>query len=362
MFDFIPVPVYTFIYYQTMLIVSIMVLLHSLVYDIKDRRSLNFFSILGIFIMIILILYIGLRPLSGRYFGDTGTYAQGYRLMKAGKLDIKSDYLFNYYMLLCSKIMAIKDFFLLTAFLYVLPCYLFSKKHFKKYWFFCFFMLIGSFSYWSYGVNGVRNGLGTSIFILGLCYYDKKKWMYFLFFLSFFIHASLFIPIIAFMVSGIYKNPKIYLYIWLFAIPLSLAGGGIWQSLFFGLGFDDRTSGYATGEQVEGSFSASGFRWDFVFYSAFGIVAGAYFIFKKYVRDTFYIHLFGTYTIANAFWILVITANYSNRFAYLSWFLMAPVIAYPMMKFKLWKDQYKTMGIIIWMYFIFTYLMYMKTV
>lgn len=362
MFDFIPTASYTFIYYQFMLVVSIMILMHSLVYDIKDRQSINFFSIIGIFFALILILYVGYRPVSGRYFGDTGTYAQGYQLMRGGKVKINSDYVFNYYMLICSLFLTVKDFFLLTAILYIVPCYVFSKKYFRRYWFFSFFMFIGSFSYWAYGVNGIRNGLGTSLFILGLCYYDKKNWMYFFFLLALFTHASLIIPIAGFVISGIYKNPKIYLYIWLFAIPLSLAGGSVWQSLFFGLGFDNRTAGYATGDQVEGSFSASGFRWDFVFYSGFGILAGLYFIFKKQINDTFYIHLFGTYTIANAFWILVITANYSNRFAYLSWFLMAPVIAYPMMRFQLWKDQYKTMGVIIWLYFMFTYLMYIKTV
>ncbi|MNK78079.1 hypothetical protein D3C87_976980 [compost metagenome] len=360
MFDFIPLSSYTFIYYQTMLIASLLVLLHSLIFDVRDRKSLDFFSTFGGLLLILLVLYIGFRPISGRYFGDTGTYAQGYSLMKAGKAEITNDYVFNYFMLLCSKIMPVKHFFFLCAILYLLPCYVFSKKYFKKYWFFSFFMLIGSFSFWAYGVNGIRNGLGTSLFLFALCYYKKKMWMYALFILSFLTHSSLIIPLAAFIISGIYKNPKIYLYIWLFAIPLSLAGGSVWQSLFFGLGLEDRTAGYATGEQVEGSFSASGFRWDFVFYSSFGIMAGIYFIFKKKITDVFYTHLFGTYTIANAFWILVITANYSNRFAYLSWFLMAPVIAYPMLRYKLWDDHYKTMGVVIWIYFMFTYLMYMK--
>ena len=38
------------------------------------------------------------------------------------------------------------------------------------------------------------------------------------------------------------------------------------------------------------------------------------------------------YLTANAFWILVIRSSFSNRFAYLSWFLMAIIIFYPFFK------------------------------
>lgn len=276
---------------------------------------------------------------------------------------IEHDYVFNYFMLFCSQIMTYEYFFLLVDVIYILPCYWFSKIYFRRYWFFSFFMLVGSFSFWSYGTNGIRNGLATSLFILGLCFYNKNKLkMYAVFLLSFLTHSSVVIPIAAFVVSGLYKKPKVYLYIWLSAIPLSLAGGGFWESLFSKIGFEDRTGGYLTGgEEFQQQFSQTGFRWDFLFYSAFGVVAGWYFIFKKNVTDNFYIHLFGIYTIANAFWILVIRANFSNRFAYLSWFLMAPVIAYPMFKYKIWKDQYKVFGVIVLAYYMFTFLMFLKT-
>ena len=88
--------------------------------------------------------------------------------------------------------------------------------------------------------------------------------------------------------------------------------------------------------------------------------AGWYFIFKKKIEDKFYTHLFGTYMIANAFWILVIRANFSNRFAYLSWFMMGAVIAYPMLKYKMWPDQHKILTITIFIYFMFTYLLYFR--
>ena len=174
-------------------------------------------------------------------------------------------------------------------------------------------------------------------------------------------HKTLFLPILAYLATYFYNNPKFYFKGWLMCIPLSLVLGGVWISLFSSLGFaDDRLSGYLSSSSEEGTFSATGFRWDFLFYSSFGIISGYYYIFVKKISDRFYNHLYGIFTIANAFWVLVITANYSNRFAYLSWFMMAPIISYPMFRYKIWKDQYKTFGIILMLYYLFTYLMFLK--
>ena len=102
-------------------------------------------------------------------------------------------------------------------------------------------------------------------------------------------------------------------------------------------------------------FSQTGFRWDFLIYSASAVYIGWFFIFKKKITDPLYIHIFGVYCITNAFWILVITAAFSNRFAYLSWFLMPVVFAYPMFRYKIWDNQYKTFSVILLLYFMFTF-------
>src|SRR5690606_7412581 len=123
----------------------------------------------------------------------------------------------------------------------------------------------------------------------------------------------------------------------------SLAGGSFWGSFFESWGFfEERAQGYLVGNEANmEQFSQTGFRWDFLIYSSVAIMAGYYYIFIKKLEDRFYIHLFGIYAIANAFWVLVIEAAFSNRFAYLSWFLMAPVMIYPLCKYELVKNQYK---------------------
>ncbi len=131
--------------------------------------------------------------------------------------------------------------------------------------------------------------------------------------------------------------------------------GSLWIALFTSLGFgDDRLADYLTPEDAN---VGNSFRWDFLFHSAFAVVAGWYFIYKKKFEDKFYFQLLNTYLICNGFWILVIRADFSNRFAYLSWFMMALVIIYPFLKQNFFKNQHLLIGKIILVYFAFTYFM-----
>jgi hypothetical protein len=174
-------------------------------------------------------------------------------------------------------------------------------------------------------------------------------------------HKSVIIPIAAFTLTFLYNRPQAYLLGYGMAILLSLALGPWWEGFFAGLGLteDDRFSGYLLTDASEEDFSHVGFRWDFLIYSLWPIVMGYYYIFKKNYRDPFYLQLFNTYVVANAFWVMVIRANYSNRFAYLSWFMMSWVIIYPLLKEKLFPRQNAVIAYTLVAYFGFTYLMFL---
>lgn len=338
--------------------------LQSNVKKIDDVDTVKMMTFLGYFLLITVLLYMGTRPISF-VFGDMINYADGFQKLQLNpNVEIGQDYIFWYFTKLCAQIIDARDYFFLIALIYIIPNYFFVKKYFKEYWYIPLLMIFGSFSFWPYGTNGLRNGMATSVFIGALCLYDRNKWlMYGLMALSYGIHNSLMIPIGAFIVSGLYKNPKVYLYIWLAAIPLSIVGGSAWESFFGSLGLgDERVNKYMTGAAgAETTFSSTGFRWDFVLYSGFAVFAGYYYIIKRGFQDKFYTHLWGTYMIANAFWILVIRASFSNRFAYLSWFLMAVVIAYPIFKVKFWDEHYKMVGRIFFAYYLFTYIMFLRS-
>ena len=65
----------------------------------------------------------------------------------------------------------------------------------------------------------------------------------------------------------------------------------------------------------------------------------------------------GTYIYSNAVWVLLIRLPFTNRFAYLSWFLYAIVLAYPLFKFHLWRNQGQKVAMIMMAHVSFTFLM-----
>tara|TARA_B110000046_G_C13025697_1_gene413929 strand:+ start:7150 stop:8238 length:1089 start_codon:yes stop_codon:yes gene_type:complete len=360
MFDWIPLEYYTPIFYniEFVIILILVMKLFSKGYVIQKpnkKEYAPFFLLIGV------VLYMGLRPISGAYFTDMWSYNKDFQHYASGGLiKNKIDLGWNMFMKFCSTIMTAKMFFLVCAILYVAPLYKAAKNWLGWDKYLLFFMFMASFSFWAYGTNGIRNGIATSLFVLGISYTNKRIFQYAIITLSFFVHASTIIPISAFILSIFYKNPKHYLMGWFFCIPLSLAFGGLFENLFASLGFQNDRLYYLTeGNINNNNFAYTGFRWDFLIYSASAVFAGYYFIIRKKFKDKIYIQLFNIYVMANAFWILVIRANFSNRFAYLSWFLMAVVIFYPFLKAKFFKNQNKVLAYVILGFFSFTYFMFL---
>ncbi|TXD56690.1 EpsG family protein [Polaribacter sp. IC066] len=356
MFDFIPVIYYTPIYYILMLLVVLRTFLFTQYNKLNTSRAFVFQRNLGLFIFIFTLLYMGLRPISG-VFVDMTTYNKIFeRYASGGQYDRSGDLLFHVFTKISSGIMTANFYFFICSVLYVVPLYMVCKKWFSKNWVYAFLLLITAFTFWNYGTNGIRNGMAGSIFLLAISR-DKKVYQLLLIITAVSFHQSMILPAVAFLVSSFINKPKIMIAIWFVSILLSLVAGGLFEVFFAGLGFDDDRVSYLTDKVVEGRFSSTGFRWDFLLYSATAIFAGWYFIVKKKYYDKTYFILFNTYLISNAFWILVIRANFSNRFAYLSWFMMSLVVIYPLLKSKLFATQLQLIGIIVLTYFSFTFLM-----
>ncbi len=357
----VPLDFYFDVYINAFLFLVLFTLLHTRILKIDDPKNINFIKVAGYILLIFVILYLGQRPISGKYFGDMRTYATYYEDYQLGApIKGTKDIFFHVYMKTCSYFLSVHMFFTICVMIYTLPLVRISKVLFKEYWYYAFFMFVVSFSFYTYGVNGIRNGAAGSLFLLGLSFKNKKLLMGLCFLAAVSFHKTMFLPIIAYLITYFYNNPKVFLKGWLACIPLSLVLGSVWISLFASLGFgdDDRLAGYLTSQAEEGTFAYTGFRWDFLFHSSFAVFAGWYFVYKKKYQDKFYFQILNTYLICNGFWILVINANYSNRFAYLSWFMMGLVIIYPFLKERFFKSQHFMIGKVIFVYFMFTFCMY----
>ena len=356
----IPIQYYIPVYYNILLFFTLIVFFQSNGSPIESTSNLRSKKIFGFFMLIFTLFYIGLRPVSYR-FGDMVIYDIEFQdFMSGGTPKYTKDVLFEFLQYNISKTRSNVLFFFLCELFYIYPLYSFSKKMFKDYSFYAFFMLVISFSFFSFGTNGLRNGIATSLFLYAISR-DNKLVTVLVLFASIFIHKSVALPIVCYMVTFIYNKPKSYLYFWILAIPVSLALGSLFQSFFLKLGLiDDEVITTYLGEfnaANEGVEIKVGFRWDFILYSASGVFAGYYFIFKRKFEDKFYLKLFNVYLMVNGFWILIIRANYSNRFAYLSWFMLAVIIIYPLLKNKFFENQHQVVARIIIIYFAFTYLL-----
>lgn len=330
----------------------------SLGISITASQNLKDIFVHEIILLSIVVLYIGLRPIDYR-FGDMGIYNNAFeRYVYGMPFNVESyDIVFEWFMFFSAQIMSASLFFFICALLYIIPLWLACKKWFKRYSFYALLFLVSSFSFWTYGVNGIRNGIATSLFVFALSR-DKITFKIILIIISIGIHKSLAIPTAGFLLTYFNKNPIKYFYGWFACIFLSLIAGGFWESLFAGL-MDDNRAAYLTTykEEFKESFSSNGFRWDFVIYSFAAIFCAYFFCIKKKFKDPIYNQLVCIYIAANGFWILVIRASFSNRFAYLSWFMMGIVIVYPFLKKIQIKQQHRVLGLILLLYFSFTFIM-----
>ena len=86
----------------------------------------------------------------------------------------------------------------------------------------------------------------------------------------------------------------------------------------------------------------TGFRIDFVIYSAMPILVGYWAVYKKKLQlSKIYTCLLNLYMVLNGTWMLCMYANFTNRIAYLSWFLYPIVLIYPYLNENWGPTRYK---------------------
>lgn len=226
--------------------------------------------------------------------------------------------------------LSVDMFFLICASLYVIPYALASQKISHRYGFIVLLAIMSTMGFYSYGVNGIRNGLAISFLLLA---FSRNKIVPFILFsiIAVSFHKSVALTLLSFIVAQkICNNIKWGIMLWLLTIPFSFVAESIIKNAVLGIDFfNERVEGYFTTEADADQFSHVGFRYDFVLYSAIPVLIGWYFQVRKKFTDKFYRILYCTYLYANAFWIIINSVPYSNRFAQLSWFLMPVLIIYP---------------------------------
>ncbi|MCD8290397.1 MAG: EpsG family protein [Prevotella sp.] len=320
--------------------------------------------IVSLLVSLVFVFWLGMRPLSGRYFGDTNLYAYGYERTYVDfiQMDWHSEWIWQWLMIVCKWAgFDVHAFFTIVEAGYILPAYWAVKRFLPSNPWIGMLFVWSSLMFFAFGTNGLRNGLACHLVLLAISFLFDAKYVagIILFLIAFGIHRSVMLPIIGTLV-GMYliKNPKYAIYCWIASIGISLVAGGAATSFIDSLGFDDRMTHYSESfDDYKSYFSRSGFRWDFLLYSAVPIYMTWYVCVKRQIQDKWYNALCVTYCLSNAFWVIVIRSLCSNRFAYLSWFLYPIIIVYPLVNLPLWQDQDRKIGLILFAYCGFTLFM-----
>lgn len=425
----LPAHLYTPLFYHTMLLV---VIVSVISYCVRPKQAASLHHIAMVLLVVGVILFIGFRPVSGVFIDMVG-YAWTYERVQQGAASGANDLLFNGLMQLCAPFLPVEWFFLVCSLIYVAPLALAFWRIHGAWAFPVFLACLTAFSFWPYGVNGIRNGMATSVLILAFAFHDKPVLMLPLMAAAWGLHGSVLLPTAAFLIVRYVQRTEIWLVLWVLCAIASLFGGNIGDMLlnrYNPVAWDARAESYIHSV-------GSGFRADFVAYSILPValtilmaaptrartrrligkltagwsrtgnwpalvpkpaVAG-YYPSTRQIRaglggaqfsislarqklnqgtitvpgqpgwaslpwirflhaDPFYARLLNTYLLANAMWVLVINTSFSNRFAYLSWFMMPWVLLYPFVSGKV--IQLPRAGVIaatLLAHYLFTYLM-----
>ena len=249
----------------------------------------------------------------------------------------------NLFFFLSTHSVDIKYFFLFIAAIYF-GCMAYScSSFFPRDKTASMLVYLGAISTYTYSVNGIKVGAATSLFLVALALFEKRRWILMVLFvlLSWGFHHAMILPIAALIVCLFIKNPRFFLLFWVICLILSALHVTFFQHLLSGFA-EEQGAMYllGKGETIRRDI-LGGFRIDFIIYSAAPIVLGWVAYFKMHIRSRRYTFLLNLYVLTNAIWLLCMYAEFTNRIAYLSWMMLPVVLIYPLLNEEWGKTQYR---------------------
>lgn len=339
-------PVYTIFF-------LLLTIFYSFNTSCKDANRLlrgNNTNIVGLtFICIFTSIYIGCRPTVYGFFADSWGYYHSFDYIAGMSsppsiFDDEGDILFYYIEWLCTRFTTVTGWFIIIALTYYMLALWAALRIFSNNAYAAMLMFFVAFSTFSYATNGIRNGMACSILLLAFSYIvvpGKSNLIKALILggVSTYIHASVTLPALCCLGVVLIKSMRdirYAVYFWFMSILAYFVIGDTVSSFFQNIDFDERLGEYIADSERYATTAKSGFRIDFLIYSAMPVWMAWYSVVRRGISNRTYNVLASTYIYANGVWIMLMNAAFSNRFAYLSWFIYPFVLVYPALKFNLW--------------------------
>ncbi|MDO5638028.1 MAG: EpsG family protein [Myroides sp.] len=294
--------------------------------------------------------YIGSRPV---YIGvDTGRYEQTFLLYKnTGSFFIRKDLFFDFLNYSFSRLFDFQSFLFLCAFIYVFGVLYGLKKIFKVNYYLPFLVFLISPYFINNGINVMRSGIATSIFIagIGMFYSKAKPWKWIsLLAISVLFHFSLFVPLMFFAITRYFNRTIIIFLVWLFSILLSVLNINIIASLITSFEFIAARGGaYVDTSEEQNSWV------NFFIFGFFPVAFGVYNTLVLKYKDSFYKWILNAYMLAHIPYIILISSQYASRLGFLAEFMMPIILMYPLLINPVIKIKYYRLKLSILIFCVF---------
>lgn len=309
----------------------------------------------------ILTLFIAIRPISGD-FRDMAGYAMAMVDGRFEGLPITWDcnYIFQPMMGFLSSIHASQRTPIVILAIINFGCtYWAMKRLFPKDVLLAMLVFFGAFSTFGAATNGLKAGCAAALFLVAISYRKKVIISLLLLFLSMGFHHSMQLPIIAYIICTFYKNPKAYIIFWLICIFLAASHITSYMTILANY-TDAQGADYLLiqSDSLETGFEGkTGFRIDFVIYSAIPVAIGYWALLRKKLESAEYQFMYNLYLLVNGVWLLCMYAQFTNRIAYLSWLMYPVLIIYPFINMDWGKKKNRILYYVVMGHLAFTLFM-----
>lgn len=343
----IPASLYETIYLLIVLFMTILVIPAYTSNTIRNTQRRNTDQRrIALLLTVVLILFVGLRPISGIYFSDMKAYADYYNAAYYGTyIYTLSNYIWDpLFVVIAVSGMPIEYFFVIVAAFYFVGIFVACEKIFPRDTLLAYLVYLAGFSTFSYGTNGIKAGVAASLFLIAVAYKNDFKKSLFFIILVLGVHHSMIVPIVSFIIARFVRDRNVYLLFWLFCLFLAAFHLTFIMEIF--AAFTDAHG--AEYLQSSKGGDVSGFRLDFILYSAIPIFLNHYLIRKFHIKSSSLDFLLNIYTLTNSVFLLCTYGTFINRIAYLSWLLYPILLLYPFLNIVWSKRQDVYLKCMVW--------------
>ena len=324
-YDVIYIQKYYHVVIAFFLIVLFLLFLSHFKKENKGNYGLDFVILI---FSVYTIYYFGSREV--RIGVDTIRYQSTFELYKSlSKFVVRKDIFYDYLNYLIGKFTDFQGLLLINATLYVAGSWYGLRKIFRENYILPFLVFLISPYFINNGINVMRSGIATSIFIAGIgAYYSKEKtWKWVgLITTSVLFHFSLFVPLVSFIITRFFKRTKLIFFLWLTSILLAILDVNIMTRLVnvFDL-IAARSESYVEVSEEYSSWN------NFFIFGFFPVAFGVYNILVLRYKDRFYSWLLNTYMLAHIPYIILISSRFASRLSFLAEFMMPIILMYPLL-------------------------------